>query len=62
MKKLMLVLSVIGMVALPARSYAGEMDVLLGKLVDKGILTAYRHTARQSHAPQPDREYSQMDQ
>ena len=40
MKKLMLVLSVIGMVALPARSYAGEMDVLLGKLVDKGILTA----------------------
>ncbi|MDD4878972.1 MAG: putative porin [Candidatus Omnitrophica bacterium] len=40
MKKLMLVLSVIGMVALPVRSYAGEMDVLLGKLVDKGILTA----------------------
>ena len=40
MKKLMLVLSVIGMVALSARSYAGEVDVLLGKLVDKGILTA----------------------
>ena len=35
MKKLMLVLSVIGMVALSARSYAGEVDVLLGKLVDK---------------------------
>ncbi len=40
MKKLMLVLSVIGMVALSARSYAGEVDVLLGKLVDKGVLTA----------------------
>jgi hypothetical protein len=40
MKRLVLLLGVIGMVALAGRPYAGEMDVLLGKLVDKGILTA----------------------
>ncbi|MFA5338683.1 MAG: putative porin [Candidatus Omnitrophota bacterium] len=39
MKKLMLLLGVIGMVALAGRSYAGEMEILVQKLVDKGILT-----------------------
>ena len=39
MRKLMLLLGVIGMVALAGRSYAGEMEILVQKLVDKGILT-----------------------
>jgi len=40
MKKIMLVLSMMGMVALSARAYAGEVDILVKKLVDKGILTS----------------------
>jgi len=40
MKKLMLALSVMGIIALSVRSYAGEVEILVQKLVDKGILTA----------------------
>ena len=39
MKKAMLLLGVIVMVALAGRSYAGEVEILVQKLVDKGVLT-----------------------
>lgn len=40
MRKLVLLVSVIGIVLLAGRSYASEVDALLQKLIDKGVLTA----------------------
>ena len=40
MRKPVLLVSVIGIVLLAGRSYASEVDALLQKLIDKGILTA----------------------